>query len=101
MSPVWANRAPAAANPILTLAHNGKRFAGVHALQDVSIELRGQEIHALVGENGAGKSTLIKIAGGNLRPDSGQIEFRGKEISLYSPAHARALGISVIHQELT
>jgi ABC-type sugar transport system ATPase subunit len=101
MSPVWANRAPAAANPILTLANIGKRFAGVHALQDVSIELRGQEIHALVGENGAGKSTLIKIAGGNLRPDSGQIVFRGKEISLYSPAHARALGISVIYQELT
>jgi len=101
MTPVCADRTPAAATPILRLVNIGKRFAGIHALQDVSIELRGQEIHALVGENGAGKSTLIKIAGGNLRPDSGQIVFRGKEISIHSPAHARALGISVIYQELT
>jgi rhamnose transport system ATP-binding protein len=92
---------PAARTPILTLAQISKRFGGIRALEDVSLELANQEIHALVGENGAGKSTLAKIVGGNLRPDSGQIVFKGKEISLHNPAQARALGISVIYQELT
>jgi ABC-type sugar transport system ATPase subunit len=93
--------APPNSTPILRLANIGKRFGGTHALDDVSIELKDREIHALVGENGAGKSTLIKIIGGNLHPDAGQMIFRGKEISLRSPSAARALGISVIYQELT
>jgi len=101
MIPVLVDQTQAAATPILSLTSIGKRFGGTRALEDVSIEVRVEEIHALVGENGAGKSTLIKIAGGNLRPDSGQIAFKGKEISLYSPAQARALGISVIYQELS
>ena len=100
MNPV-SERTPGPNTPILRLANIGKHFGGIHALQDVSIEFRSQEIHALVGENGAGKSTLIKIAGGNLRPDSGQIQYRGVETTLYNPADARALGISVIYQELT
>jgi rhamnose transport system ATP-binding protein len=87
--------------PILVLANINKRFGGTQALQDVSLEVEGREIHALVGENGAGKSTLVKIVGGNLRPDAGRIAFKGSEISLHSPAQARAAGISVIHQELT
>jgi ABC-type sugar transport system ATPase subunit len=86
---------------ILTLSKISKRFGGIQALEDISLELRSQEIHALVGENGAGKSTLIKIVGGNLRPDAGQIVFKGNEISFHNPAQARALGISVIYQELT
>jgi rhamnose transport system ATP-binding protein len=88
-------------NHILTLSKISKRFGGIQALEDISLELRSQEIHALVGENGAGKSTLIKIVGGNLRPDAGQMVFKGKEISFHNPAQARALGISVIYQELT
>jgi ABC-type sugar transport system ATPase subunit len=92
---------PTGASPILTLTRIGKRFGGIQALQDVSLELANQEIHALVGENGAGKSTLAKIIGGNLRPDTGQVLFKGKEVSFHNPAQARAAGISVIHQELT
>ncbi len=101
MIPKLADQAGAAAAPILRLTSIGKRFGGTRALEDVTIEVRVEEIHALVGENGAGKSTLIKIAGGNLRPDTGRIAFKGKEISLDSPAQARALGISVIYQELS
>jgi ABC-type sugar transport system ATPase subunit len=101
MIPVWTDQPSPADIPVLTLAHISKRFGGIQALRDVSLELEAEEIHALVGENGAGKSTLVKIVGGNLRPDAGQIVFRGKEISLQSPAQARALGISVIYQELT
>jgi ABC-type sugar transport system ATPase subunit len=91
-----ADQASAAVMPVLKLANISKRFGGIQALQDVSVELQGQEIHALVGENGAGKSTLIKIVGGNLRPDAGQIVFKGKEVSFHKPAQAQALGISVI-----
>ena len=86
--------------PILAFAKISKRFGGIQALQDVSLELANQEIHALVGENGAGKSTLAKIVGGNLRPDAGQILFKGTEVSFHNPAQARAAGISVIYQEL-
>ena len=92
---------PAVASPILTLAKIGKRFGGIQALEDVSLELGNQEIHALVGENGAGKSTLAKIVGGNLRPDAGEIVFKGRRVSFHNPAQARAEGISVIYQELT
>ena len=88
-------------NPLLALAKIDKRFGGIHALQDVSLELAKQEIHALVGENGAGKSTLAKIIGGSLRPDAGQIVFKGKEVLFHNPAQAHAAGISVIYQELT
>jgi len=57
----------------LILSNISKSFAGVAALQDVSLEVRAGEIHALLGENGAGKSTLMNIASGTLRADSGNI----------------------------
>jgi len=95
------NRGRAVVTPILSLVNIGKRFRGIQALQNVSLEVEDQEIHALVGENGAGKSTLIKMVAGNLRPDAGRISFKGKEISWHNPAQARAAGISVIYQELT
>ncbi|HET9755045.1 MAG TPA: sugar ABC transporter ATP-binding protein [Candidatus Limnocylindrales bacterium] len=76
-----------------------KRFVATQALDDVSLELRAGEIHALVGENGAGKSTLVKILAGVYQPDSGSIWLDGEEIALHGPAHARSLGIAVVHQE--
>jgi rhamnose transport system ATP-binding protein len=76
-----------------------KRFAATQALDDVSLELLPGEIHALVGENGAGKSTLVKILAGVHRPDSGAIRLDGEVIEIQGPAHARSLGIAVVHQE--
>jgi rhamnose transport system ATP-binding protein len=86
---------------ILALEHASKAFAGVHALEDVSLELQGGEAHALVGENGAGKSTVVKILGGVHQPDRGTLRLGGEEVILSGPAGARDRGISVIYQEPT
>lgn len=86
---------------ILKLSHIEKTFPGVHALKDVSLEVRRGEILALIGENGAGKSTLIKVITGAHAPDSGIIEFAGKEYPKMSPRETVALGISAIYQEFT
>jgi rhamnose transport system ATP-binding protein len=76
-----------------------KRFAATQALDDVSLDLLPGEIHALVGENGAGKSTLVKIMAGVHQPDSGTIWLDGETTQIHGPAHARSLGIAVVHQE--
>jgi ribose transport system ATP-binding protein len=83
----------------LTIQGASKSFPGVRALDNVSLELRPGEIHALMGENGAGKSTLIKIITGVHRPDSGRVLLDGREIELHSPRHAIRHGISAVHQE--
>jgi ribose transport system ATP-binding protein len=77
-----------------------KAFPGVQALQDVSLEVRAGEVHALVGENGAGKSTLMRILGGVHQRDAGEILWHGRPVEIRSPLEARALRISIIHQEL-
>ena len=76
-----------------------KRFAATAALTDVSLDLRAGEVLALVGENGAGKSTLVKILAGVHAPDGGTIAIDGTPTIIPSPTAARALGISVVHQE--
>lgn len=85
---------------LLRMNNIHKRFPGVYALNDVSIELHEGEVLSLLGENGAGKSTLIKILGGIYSKDEGSIEVSGKEISINNVADARSAGISIIHQEL-
>ena len=87
--------------PVLSLAHASKAFAGVHALQDVSLELYAGEAHALVGENGAGKSTLVKILAGVHQPDTGLLTVDGEPVFLNGPADAADQGIAVIYQEPT
>jgi ribose transport system ATP-binding protein len=87
--------------PVLKIAGVRKEFSGTQALVDVDLEVRTGEIHALLGENGAGKSTLVKIIGGVLDPDDGQMWVSGAETSLRSPADALAEGITVVHQELS
>ena len=76
-----------------------KRFGGVRALTDVSLNVEKAEIHALIGENGAGKSTLMKILAGAYQKDEGQIFIGGKEAKITSPKDVINLGVSVIYQE--
>jgi branched-chain amino acid transport system ATP-binding protein len=71
-----------------------KRFGGLVATDNVSIEVREGEIHALIGPNGAGKTTLVSQLTGNLRPDSGTIHFAGRDVT-HLPIHARVrLGLA-------
>jgi ABC-type sugar transport system ATPase subunit len=86
--------------PFIDFEHITKTFAGVTALDDVSLSIVRGECHALMGENGAGKSTLGKILAGIYRPDSGRILIDGQPQSLRSPADASRAGIGMVHQEL-
>jgi ribose transport system ATP-binding protein len=77
-----------------------KRFGGVAALKGVDFTIRAGEVHALVGENGAGKSTLMRVLGGEIAPDAGEIQLAGVAVQLRGPRHALHHGIAIIHQEL-
>ena len=76
-----------------------KIFPGVKALNQVSIEIREGEIHALLGENGSGKSTFVKTIIGAFRKDGGKIFFDGREVNFTSPFEAFQNGLSIIYQE--
>jgi ribose transport system ATP-binding protein len=88
----------------LVLAVRGlsKTFGGVHALRNVSLEIKAGEIHGLVGENGSGKSTLIKVLAGFHPPDSEtSLEISGRHVRLpLRPGAAQQLGMRFVHQEL-
>jgi ribose transport system ATP-binding protein len=84
---------------VLQLQHISKEYPGVHALKDVSLEVKKGEILALIGENGAGKSTLIKTCSGAVIPTSGKIVVNGKEFSSMTPQLAAENGIAIIYQE--
>lgn len=86
--------------PIIRFENISKRFPGVQALRDVSLEIRRGACHALMGENGAGKSTLGKILAGLYRPDEGRIVFNGRPVAFRSPRDAFLAGIGIVHQEL-
>src|SRR5256885_13810204 len=77
-----------------------KSFAGFPALKDVGFDVRGGEVHALLGENGAGKSTLIRIISGVHAPDRGEVRIGGEVVRLSSPRDARRRGIATVYQEL-
>jgi ribose transport system ATP-binding protein len=87
--------------PLVELQSIHKRFPGVNALSDVSLELYGGEVHVLLGENGAGKSTLMKVLCGAYLADSGRLIVDGQEVKLHQPGDARQLGIAVIFQEFS
>jgi simple sugar transport system ATP-binding protein len=91
---------PGAGETVLRMQNLVKRFGGLTAVNDVSVEIRAGEVVGLVGDNGAGKSTLIKMISGVYRPDEGHIYLMDKEITLASPMEARDLGIETIYQDL-
>jgi general nucleoside transport system ATP-binding protein len=88
----------ASAPPFVVLEGITKRFPGVVANDDVSLELRPGEVHALIGENGAGKSTLMRILYGMYPADAGRIVIKGEEVRIHSPRDAIARGIGMVHQ---
>jgi ABC-type sugar transport system ATPase subunit len=94
-----ANNTKSSNKIILALNGIDKTFGGIHALADVSFDLKAGEVHALVGENGAGKSTLIKTITGAYTPDAGTVEIGGAVFNKLSPQQARKLGVGVVYQE--
>ena len=89
------------AESLIELRHVGKRFAGIRALDDVSLSMRRGEIHCLAGENGSGKSTVIKVMSGVYRPDDGEVLIDGEPVRRLTPAGSVARGIQVIYQDLS
>ncbi len=85
----------------LTASRVSKSYGGVRVLHDVDFDLHGGEVHALVGENGAGKSTLIKVLGGAVRPDSGEVLLDTTPLPIGDPLATRRRGVSIVYQEFT
>ena len=76
---------------IVEMRHITKRFPGIVANDDVTIQVRKGEIYALLGENGAGKSTLMSMLYGLYEPDHGEIYIRGEKVEFKSPSEAAAI----------
>lgn len=80
------------------MLHITKRFPGIIANDDITLQLKKGEIHALLGENGAGKSTLMSVLFGLYQPEEGEIRKEGKKVSIKNPNDANDLGIGMVHQ---
>jgi D-xylose transport system ATP-binding protein len=91
---------PSAGEVLLEMRDINVAFGGVHAVRDVTIDLRRGEVVGLVGGNGAGKSTLMKVLSGAQRADSGEIVIGGETRSITNPRDAKAYGIETIYQTL-
>ena len=85
-------------NYVIEMLHITKEFPGIKANDDITLQLRKGEIHALLGENGAGKSTLMSVLFGLYQPEKGTIRKNGKEVKINNPNDANALGIGMVHQ---
>ena len=86
-------------NPILEIKNLSKYYPGVIALNNVSLNIKKGEVHALIGENGAGKSTLVKCCSGAIKPSKGTIKINGETFTELSPELSEKKGLSVIYQE--
>lgn len=82
----------------IEMLHITKRFPGIVANDDITLQLKKGEIHALLGENGAGKSTLMSVLFGLYQAEEGTIKKDGKEVKINDPNDANALGIGMVHQ---
>ena len=83
---------------IIEMLHITKEFPGIIANDDITLQLRRGEIHALLGENGAGKSTLMSVLFGLYQPEEGEIRKNGEVVKINNPNDATALGIGMVHQ---
>ena len=83
---------------VIEMLHITKEFPGIKANDDITLQLKHGEIHALLGENGAGKSTLMSVLFGLYQPDAGVIKKDGKEVRISDPNDATALHIGMVHQ---
>lgn len=88
------------AAPLVEMKHIYKQFGGVHAVEDVSVDLRPGEIVGVLGHNGAGKSCLMRILSGAMSRTSGEILIDGQPVELNTPIEARTYGIETIYQTL-
>ena len=86
------------AENIIEMLHITKEFPGIIANDDITLQLRRGEIHALLGENGAGKSTLMSVLFGLYQPEAGEIRKNGEVVRIKNPNDATALGIGMVHQ---
>ena len=86
------------AENIIEMLHITKKFPGIIANDDITLQLRKGEIHALLGENGAGKSTLMSVLFGLYQPEAGEIRKNGQVVKIKDPNDATALGIGMVHQ---
>jgi ribose transport system ATP-binding protein len=85
---------------ILKVSNLSKRFGGIQALKEISLDIRYGEVHALVGENGAGKTTLMNVLGGIIRRDEGEVVYKDQPVEFNSPMESLNAGVAIIHQEL-
>ena len=83
---------------VIEMLHITKEFPVIKANDDITLQLRKGEVHALLGENGAGKSTLMSVLFGLYQPEEGKILKNGKEVAIRTPNDANALGIGMVHQ---
>lgn len=83
---------------VVEMRHITKEFGTFKANDDVNLQVRPGEIHALLGENGAGKLTLMNMLSGLLEPTSGEIWMNGEKVNITSPTAANKLGIGMVHQ---
>ena len=85
-------------NYIIEMLNITKRFPGIIANDNITLQLEKGEIHALLGENGAGKSTLMSVLFGLYQPEEGEIHKNGQKVEIRNPNDATALGIGMVHQ---
>jgi branched-chain amino acid transport system ATP-binding protein len=86
--------------PILQVRGLSKNFGGLAAVDEVSLEVRVGELHAVIGPNGAGKTTLINMLSGDLSPSAGSILLRGSEVARLAPEHRSRLGVGRSYQKV-